>query len=320
MRVTTEMIHPDLQKSAKKFRVFNFFLSRKWGFRLFLRLSKLAHGKQLKGVQNEERYIKSKSGGPDIRIRIYKPENTSTPLPALLYCHGGGYAVGSPEESHPAIKKFCKKRPCIVVAPDYRKSQEAPYPAAFNDCYDTLLWMKENAASIGAKENNFIVAGHSAGGGLTAAVTLKARDTQDVKIAFQMPIYPMIDDRQNTESAKLLPPIWDAKANAIAWNFYLKDLINKNAEIPSYAAPARNKDYRDFPPTITFVGDMEPFRDETLTYVAALKEQSIPVQFKLYKGCYHAFDTFGGNSEIQRDALNFTFDSFAAYYDAYCID
>ena len=139
MKVTNDMLHQDLQKTANRMRIYNFFLSRKWGFRLFLRLAKLAHGTKIKGLQNEERHIKSQQGGPDIRIRIYKPKEVTTPLPAMLYCHGGGYAVGSPEEAHKLIEKFIQKRPCIVVAPDYRKSQVAPYPAAFDDCYDTLL-------------------------------------------------------------------------------------------------------------------------------------------------------------------------------------
>ena len=87
-----------------------------------------------------------------------------------------------------------------------------------------------------------------------------------------MPIYPMIDDQQNSASAKLLAPVWDARANALAWDFYLKNLKEQQAEIPAYAAPARNTDYSNFPPTITFVGGVEPFREETKAYVAALKK------------------------------------------------
>jgi acetyl esterase/lipase len=237
----------------------------------------------------------------------------------MLYCHGGGYLIGSPEQFSKLIKKFIEKRPCVVIAPDYRKSTEAPYPAALNDCYDTLLWMKENANAIGADNENFIVAGHSAGGGLTAAITLKARDTNDVNIAFQMPIYPMIDDRQSTESSKYMGiPMWDAKTNALGWKWYLKNLKLQNIEIPAYAAPARNTDYSNFPPTISFVGGVEPFRDETLQYVDALNNANIPVEFKLYEGCFHSFELAAPNSEIGKEALDFTFESYAKFYDRYC--
>jgi len=319
MKVTKDKFHEDLRSSVSKLSVFSFLLSRKWGFRLMYSLSKLQRGKQAKGLVNEERFIKSNHGAPDIRIRIYKPTNITTKLPVMLYLHGGGYAVGCPEQSDELFKEFIKKRPCIIVAPGYRKSLKAPYPAAFDDCYDTLLWINENTEALNAVKDKIMVAGHSAGGGLTAAVTLKARDTQDVKIAFQMPIYPMIDDHQSNESSKLLTPVWDARANALGWDFYLKNLKAQNAEIPAYAAPSRNEDYNNFPPTITFVGDLEPFRDETIQYVEALKKFNIPVKFKLYERCFHGFDTLV-KSGISNDALNFTFDSYAQYYDKYIVE
>ncbi len=238
----------------------------------------------------------------------------------MIYCLGGVYIMGCPELLNTIIEKFIKKRPCIIVAPDYRKSAISPYPSALNDCYDTLLWMKENADSLNAFNDNFIVAGHSAGGGLTAAIALKARDTKDVNIAFQMPIYPMIDDRQTTESSHFTgTPMWDAKTNALGWKWYLEDIKLQHTEVPVYAAPARNDDYNNFPPTITFVGTVEPFRDETIQYIEALKKARIPVEFKLYAGCFHGFDVAAPNSKIGKDAICFTFDSFAKFYDVYCL-
>ena len=153
-----------------------------------------------------------------------------------------------------------------------------------------------------------------------AAVTLKARDTKDVDIAFQMPIYPMIDDRQNTESATgMVVPCWNSKTNALGWKSYLKDLINQNASIPAYAAAARNGDYADFPPTITFVGDLEPFKDETMTYVDTLKKAGIPVEFKLFEGCYHGFEAFVPNSEIGKEATRFLLHAFGKFFDRYIL-
>jgi acetyl esterase/lipase len=79
----------------------------------------------------------------------------------------------------------------------------------------------------------------------------------------------------------------------------------------------RNNDYTNFPPTITFVGDAEPFRDETIQYVNALKEANIPVKFKLYEGCFHGFDQIVSKANISKDAVTFTYDSYAEYYDKY---
>ena len=70
---------------------------------------------------SEERFIPSRNNGPDIRIRIFRPK-TKEALPAMLYIHGGGYLVGLPELSLYTIK-YIETRPCIVIAPDYRKTK-----------------------------------------------------------------------------------------------------------------------------------------------------------------------------------------------------
>lgn len=320
MKIEKAKIHSDLRDSISKFRVLSFLLSRDWGFRLLYFLTRTIKGQNIKDLYNEEQFIKSNHGGPDIRLKIYKPLNTTEKLPVLLYMHGGGYAFGCPEQGYKKYEYFIKKRPCIIVAPDYRKSLKAPYPAAFDDCYDTLMWINENHDLLHAMKGKIIVAGHSAGGGLAAAITLKAKETQSVKIAFQMPFYPMIDDRQTSNSSTFMSPIWSATSNAMCWNYYLKDLKLQNKEIPTYAAPSRNEDYTNFPPTITFVGDVEPFYDETIQYVEALKQANIPVKFKRYEGCFHAFENFVPKSDVAKDALNFTYDSYAEFYDKYILE
>lgn len=316
MRITKSEIHEDLRPSVGKLRIYNFFLAHKWGFRFLHFLTRRNLGKITPGLENAERYIPSTHGGPDIRLRIYRPLNITEKLPVVLYLHGGGFALASPERSDRVYKKFTDTRPCILVVPDYRKSIKNPYPAGFNDCYDTLLWVNKNSAELKAIPDKIVVAGHSAGGGLTAAVTLRAVREKSVKIAFQMPIYPMIDDKQQNRSSQFMSPVWDAKANELAWGFYLKDILKDGGQVPTNAAPARNRDYTDFPPTISLVGDLEPFYDETVAYVEQLKKFKIPVEFKVFKGCFHGFDLLA-KSKISTEALKFTFDSFGEFYDRY---
>lgn len=318
MQVRKEMLNKELQSSYWMLKMSAKLLMNKTGVRLLNSNSARSKGKNINGLQCEEKFISSRNDGPDIRIRIFKPLNFQNNLPGMLYIHGGGMLMGNPEDYLTIIKNFIDAKPCVIVAPDYRKALDAPYPAAFNDCYDTLLWMNENVAQLGVIQNKLIVAGHSAGGGLAAAVTLKATDTQNVKIAFQMPIYPMLDDRQNTESAiDNDAPGWSSKSNNLGWTSYLSDLKKKGAPIPSYAAPARATDYSKIPPTITFVGDLEPFRDETIQYVENLKQAGIPVAFKLYQGCFHAFDVVFPKLEISKDAWSYLLTSYCAYVDKY---
>lgn len=300
-------------------KIFAKLLSKKWSVKRINSIINLTKGKTMEALHCEERFISSNNEGPDIRIRIFRPKSDSKNLPAMLYIHGGGYMLGTPEIAIDIIKQFIETRPCVIIAPDYRKSIKYPYPAGFIDCYNTLLWMKENASSVGINPSKFIVAGHSAGGGLTAAVTLKARDTKDVDIAFQMPVYPMIDHRQNTESAKNMNsvPVWNGKTNALGWRLYLN---NTKGEIPYYASPALNRNYKNFPPTITFVGSLEPFKDETINYVEALKNENIPVKFELFEGAFHAFETIANNTSIGRKANQFQLQSFAEYFDKYIVE
>jgi acetyl esterase/lipase len=316
-KVKRESFDKDLQSYYWTGKTFTFLLTRIWGIKTANVLLNFISDNKLKKVQKEKKLIKSLSGGPDIPVYIYKPlNNTNEPLPVLLYIHGGGYIIGSPEITQ-QIENFILTRPCVIVSPQYRKALTAPYPAALNDCYDTLLWIKEHANEIGGMGNNIMIAGHSAGGGLTAAVTLKNRDQKDIDVAFQMPIYPMLDYRNMTESALTYTdvPVWNTKINKYAWRLYLKGLIDNNISIPVYASPALNTDYSNLPPTITFAGEFEPFKDEIIQYVDSLKQAGIPVKYKLFKKAFHSFDTLVTKAEISKQANQFLFDSYAEFYD-----
>ncbi len=318
MKVTKAMHHPELRGTYSMVKFFSRITMNKLGVRLLNANTARSKGKIFEGLRCEERFIPSTNGGPDIRVRIFKPLYQAGNLPGMLYVHGGGMVMGAPEDFIKMIKAFIDKEPCVVVAPDYRKAFEAPYPAPFDDCYDTLLWMNDHAGELNIIADKLIVAGHSAGGGLAAAVTQKATDLDQVKIAFQVPVYPMIDDRQNTVSARdNNSAVWNSRSNEMGWSAYLSDLHKRGAEIPVYAAVARAKNFSKLPPTITFVGELEPFRDETVAYVENLKKEGVPVAFKIFDGCYHAFEALYPNLEISRQAWAFLLDNYADYVADY---
>ncbi|MDC7219465.1 MAG: alpha/beta hydrolase [Spirochaetales bacterium] len=321
MKVTKDMLHKDLQPHYNSLFFLSIMFKYKWSAKLTGKLFNVMYkGKDIEGLNCDEVFIPRSKEDHKIRARVYRPLEQEGKLPVMLYTHGGGLIFGNPEMCEKPIKKFIETRPCVVVAPDYRKAFTEPYPAGFNDCYDTLLWIKENAEELGIDPDKVIIAGHSAGGGLAAAVTLKARDTQDVKVAFQMPFYPMIDDRQPNDPAReILGPGWDTRLNRLGWNSYLANLHKEGKEIPAYASPARNTDYSGFPPTITFVGTLEPFYHETVRYVEGLKKANVDVAFKEYEGCVHSFEDFA-ETDIGNDALDFTFTSYAEFYDKYIAD
>lgn len=261
-----------------------------------------------KGINYEEKYI-TRDDGSELRICVYSPKETKENVPGLLWIHGGGYGLGCPEQDFSFIQSFVDASGCVIVAPDYTNSPTAPYPAAFNDCYSALLWLKENGKDYGMNDSQIFVGGNSAGGGLCAAVTLKARDTGDVNIAFQMPLYPMLDDRMITESSQNNDaPIWNTKSNEIAWKLYLGEAY-QTENVSKYAAPARETDYSGLPPTLTYVGTIEPFTDETIEYVESLKAAGVEVHFKTFDGCFHGFDLLSYSTPA-KEARQFLIDGF----------
>ncbi|MEL6672429.1 MAG: alpha/beta hydrolase [Bacteroidota bacterium] len=316
MEVTKEMYDQELQAQYGQYRFLVNVNSRKWSLNLMTRLVRLSKGQKVESVVNETHQVPSTTTkGHQIRTRVFRPEGTTKALPAMLYLHGGGYMMGLPEMANDFYADVLKRRDVVIVAPDYRLSQKDPFPAGFNDCYDVLLWMRDHAAELNIDPNNFIIAGHSAGGGMTAAITLKARDTQAVNIAFQMPIYPMLDHRMITATSKMQgSTMWDANINAFAWKLYLRNI---EGAVPAYASPALNDDYRGFPPTISWVGDLEPFYDENIAYIEALEKAGVPVKFTVFKGGYHGFEVGSPKSNIGQKANTFQLEAFEEFYDKY---
>lgn len=250
-----------------------------------------------------EKFIPGPDGAPDIRVKIYEPKKKSGNLPGVLYIHGGGYIIGSPDHEDGRCQELVMEVNCVVISVDYRLAPENPYPAGLEDCYASLKWFSENAEELGVDRSQIAIIGGSAGGGLTAALSLLARDRKGPKIAFQMPLFPMIDDRGITPSNNEITDdrVWNAKFNRQGWGMYLGELYGTD-NIPIYAAPTRATNLTGLPPTYTYVGDLDPFCDETIDYVARLRQAGVPTEFHLYPGCFHGFDGLVPTAEVSKRA------------------
>ena len=229
------------------------------------------------------------SGGENRRLIVMEPRRRSgKPVPGVLWIHGGGYSTGMPEMVYASrARDLARRFGVVVVSPEYRLSGSAPYPAALEDCYCALLWLREHTTELGVDPSQIMVGGESAGGGLTAALCMLARDRGEIKIAFQMPVYPMLDDRDTPSSVHNCAPVWNTRRNHRGWKRYLRNI---QGVPPVYAAPARQEDYSDLPPAYTFVGDEDPFYCETLRYVENLHEAGVEAEVDVYPRCFHAFD------------------------------
>lgn len=225
----------------------------------------------------------------NIPALILSPKQTPVNATGVLWLHGGGYAVGMKEMVHMSRAVGLVKRfGAVVLAPGYRLSLLAPYPAAIDDCYAALLYLKEQAAALGVRSDQLMVGGESAGGGLCAAICIRARDTGMVSVAFQMPLYPMLDDRDTETSRDNHGRVWNTRRNHLAWRLYLRG--TDRAQLSPCAAPARLTDFSGLPPAYSFVADSEPFYAETVRYFDSLRAAGVPAELDIYHTNMHAFD------------------------------
>ena len=220
---------------------------------------------------------------------VLSPQNAPANAAGVLWLHGGGYAVGMKEMVHMSrAVGLVEKFGAVVLSPGYRLSPQAPYPAAADDCWAALLFLRENAAALGVRSDQLMVGGESAGGGLCAGVCIRARDTGAVNVAFQMPLYPMLDDRDTETSRDNHGRIWNTRRNHLAWRLYLRGADRER--LPPYAAPARLTDFSGLPPAYSFVGAGEPFYAETVRYFECLRAAGVPAELDVYHTDMHAFD------------------------------
>lgn len=329
-KITRKMMHKQLRFRGTLVRkVVPYYKTSTFRFfNKFLKLFVVKKEKTVSGIKIRSVYINRTldNVNTNLRICIFSPakggkyDTVKGSLPCVVWFHGGGFGQGVPEVEYPFVKAFMETYPCIFVVPEYRLSTESKYPAALHDCYDALLYAKKHSDELFIRKNQIFVGGDSAGGGLACAVTIMARDRADVNIAFQMPLYPMLDDRMITDSSQNNDaPMWNTKSNECAWRLYLGDLY-RTENLSCYAAPGRLADFNELPPAATYIGDIDPFYDETVDYFKNLQMAGIDTKIKAFDGCFHGFDGLCKKSVPARAAESFIKDAYVYAVNNYFRD
>lgn len=251
------------------------------------------------GVTSEDRQVPGPTGAPDVAVRIYQPTGRPATLPALLWVHGGGYVLGNVEGDDLYVKELVKAVECVVVSVEYRLAPEHPFPAPIEDCYAALKWLGTHAAELGVAQERIAIGGASAGGGLAAGLALLARDRAEVKVAFQLLIYPMIDDRNITQASETVPDtlLWSREHNLIGWRSYLGGEPG-GKDVSPYAAAFRATDLTGLPPAYIPVGELDLFLHENVEYAQRLLEAGVATELHVYPGAYHGFDIVAPAADV----------------------
>ncbi|HYX98794.1 MAG TPA: alpha/beta hydrolase [Mycobacterium sp.] len=235
--------------------------------------------------------------GHQIGLRVYRPplcEATDTLAPLVLYCHGGGFALGDLDSNDVLCKHHAVGASAIVVSVDYRLAPEHPYPAAVDDVWAALRWVAEHASQIGADPARLAVAGDSAGGNLAAVLAQLARDAGGPDLLFQLLWYP------GTAQDFTLPsvienaegPVLDLASLKTFTTWYAGHIDLANP--PVTLAPARAETFAGLPPAFIGVAGHDPLRDDGIRYAAHLTAAGVAVQLNHAETLTHGYAYFAG--------------------------
>ncbi len=252
-------------------------------------------------VERTDYTVPGPDGAPDVVIRVHRPRGATGDLPCLYFMHGGGYVFGTYAGDDLRFDKWCPMLNCVGVSVEYRLAPETPYPGPLEDCYVALKWVHQNAARLGIDSTRLGIGGASAGGGLAAGLALLVRDRGEIPLAFQLLIYPMIDDKLVTESSTWEVPIWNPRSNNDGWTAYLGGPRGGDNVSP-YAAASRATDLAGLPPAYVMVGALDGFLDEDVDYAMRLTHAGVPTELHVYPGGPHGFDGLLPGTQLARRA------------------
>lgn len=238
---------------------------------------------------------------PIFHVRTKGAQDHEERQPAIIHFHGGGYIFLSAEQCFPPHIAAVSQTGVQILSIDYRLAPENPYPVPFNDSWTALEWVYENAKELNIDTSRIAVMGESAGGGLAAALTLKARDTGlSPPIAKQILVYPMLDDRTTTNHVGEMA-FWTPADNITGWTAYL-GTDRATDRVEAYSAPARVESVEGLPPLYLDCGQLDLFVHEDLEYARRFVAANIPVDLHIYPGLPHGFEAFCAGTDVTRRA------------------
>lgn len=211
-----------------------------------------------------------------VPCRHYRKAGT-TGAPVMIYLHGGGYVLGGLDSHDDVCAELCDGAAIDVVAVDYRLAPECPFPAAFEDGWAVLKAVAETHSEI-------IIGGDSAGGNLSAAISIRSRDEGGPRLKGQVLIYPGLGGDMSKGSY-----ITQAHAPGLSTRdvIYYRDTY-KGGE-SKFAQPLRETNYIGLPPAFLIAAGLDPLHDDCFDYAARLEAAGVPAKVRDEPLLVHAF-------------------------------
>lgn len=241
--------------------------------------------------------------GP-LPCRFYVPPGPAAaePAPLLVYFHGGGWVIGD-LDTHDDVCRFIATRAGVrVLSVGYRLAPEHPFPAPVEDAVAAFAWAAANAAGLGADPGRIAVGGDSAGGNLSAVVSMLARDGGGPRPAMQLLIYPVTDARAETTSRRLFADgylLTQADMDFFEARYLPPAVDRDDPRVSVLRAP----DPSDLPPAYVVTAGFDPLRDEGEEYARRMREAGVPVALRRHPGLVHSFANQTAISRTARAAM-----------------
>ncbi|WP_141779316.1 alpha/beta hydrolase [Nocardioides albertanoniae] len=247
-------------------------------------------------VEIEETYVDGR------RLLIYTPRGLSGPAPVVINFHGGGWCLGTPEQSAWVSSNVAAETGSIVVAPSYRLAPEHPFPAGVEDAWSTVEWVAKHVDDLGGDPSKISVMGDSAGGNLAAVVSLMARDAGGPPIRAQVLIYPAVEMYETfpSEAANADGPVLTSKQMSTFGHLYMG---SRYGDETWQASPMRADSHADLPPAHIITALHDPIRDHGTLYADALRAAGTPVDLVDYGTAFHGFMSLPGVAPVAKEAL-----------------
>jgi acetyl esterase len=219
----------------------------------------------------------------DLPVRIFTPDDLGDEPNVIVFFHGGGWALCDLDTHDRTTRRLAKELGAVVVSVDYRLAPEARFPAAAEDAYAATMWARERYGP-----RRLIVAGDSAGGNLSAVVTLMARDNGGPAIDHQLLVYPVTDHAMESPSYTENAEGYFLTRTHMAW--YWEQYLGPDGDgSHPYASPIRADDLSGLPPATVLTAELDPLRDEGEAYATALAAAGTPTEARRADGLFHGF-------------------------------
>jgi acetyl esterase/lipase len=230
--------------------------------------------------------------------KVYEPVNRTSDA-VMLWIHGGGYILLEAYLDDEECRRMADELGITVVSAEYRHAPKHPFPAALDDCRQSWHWLQEHAEELGIDPRRSVIAGESAGGGLTAALAQRLHDEGGIQPLAQLLFCPMLDDHTalRDDLSREQYYIWNNQNNMGGWTSYLGQAPGA-AEVPPYAVPARRESLAGLPPAWVGVGTADLFLEESEEYAERLVASGVDCELFIAEGGVHSFHTILPDAEI----------------------